>query len=58
MYKRWQRALQIAKILFEQEGYHTRYLQEIEDFLHRTCDTTGRVLNGQDLHRQAHEERC
>jgi len=24
------RALEIAKILFEAEGYHTKYLQEIE----------------------------
>jgi hypothetical protein len=27
---RWLRALAIAKILFEEEGYHTRYLEEIE----------------------------
>ena len=27
---RWLRALSIAKILFEEEGYHTRYLDEIE----------------------------
>ena len=28
--KRQLRALQLAKILFEAEGYHTRYLREIE----------------------------
>jgi hypothetical protein len=39
MYNRWQRALQIAEILCEQEGYHTRYLHEIDDFLQRTYDT-------------------
>lgn len=27
---RWLRALSIAKILFEEEGYHTAYLEEIE----------------------------
>jgi len=27
---RWIRALAIAKILFEEEGYHTRYLEEIK----------------------------
>jgi len=30
---RWLRALTIAKILFEGEGYHTRYLREIEQFI-------------------------
>jgi hypothetical protein len=28
--RRWCRALSIAKILFEEEGYHTVYLEEIE----------------------------
>ena len=27
----WFKALEIAKILFEDEGYHTRYLEEIEN---------------------------
>ena len=31
--KRWLRALAIAKILFEDEGYHTVYLEEIETFI-------------------------
>jgi hypothetical protein len=31
--KRWQRALGIAKILFEDQGYHTAYLEEIEEAL-------------------------
>lgn len=33
--KRWLRALEIAKILFEDQGYHIRYLEEIEHFLRR-----------------------
>ena len=32
---RWLRALTIAKILFEDQGYHTRYLEEIEQFIQR-----------------------
>ena len=31
--KRWLRALEIAKCLFEDEGYHTLYLEEIEEFI-------------------------
>jgi len=31
--KNWLRALEIAKILFEDEGYHTLYLEEIEEFI-------------------------
>lgn len=30
---RWLKALEIAKILFEEEGYHTRYLQAIEELI-------------------------
>jgi len=33
--KRWLRALGIAKILFEDQGYHTRYLEEIENVIRR-----------------------
>jgi hypothetical protein len=33
--KRWVRTLEIAKILFEDEGYHSLYLEEIEDFVRR-----------------------
>ena len=32
----WLRALTIAKILFEDQGYHTLYLEEIEQFIHYT----------------------
>ncbi len=31
--KRWLKALNIAKLLFEDQGYHYRYLEEIEDFI-------------------------
>ena len=31
--KRWLRALTIAKILFEDQGYHTQYLVEIETLI-------------------------
>ncbi len=31
--KRALRAIEIAKILFEDEGYHTRYLEAVEKFL-------------------------
>ena len=30
---RWVRALGIAKILFEEQGYHTEYLEQIERYL-------------------------
>ncbi len=40
--RRWLRALSIAKILFEEEGYHTRYLDEIEHWI-----VTGQVAEGQ-----------
>lgn len=33
--RRWRRALEIARILFEQEGYQLRYLDEIEEALTR-----------------------
>jgi tRNA G18 (ribose-2'-O)-methylase SpoU len=31
--KNWLKALAIAKVLFEEEGYHTRFLEQIEAFL-------------------------
>ena len=31
--KRWFRALEIAECLFEEEGYHTEYLKDIEKVL-------------------------
>ena len=33
--KRWLRALEIAKILFEDQGYHSMYLEGIENFIWR-----------------------
>jgi hypothetical protein len=33
--KRWLKALRIAKIIFEDQGYHTLYLDEIERFIKR-----------------------
>jgi hypothetical protein len=30
---RWLRALEIAKACFYFEGYHTRYLEEIENYI-------------------------
>ena len=31
--RRWLKALSIAKILFEEDGYFTDYLEEIEAFI-------------------------
>jgi len=33
--KRWLRAFEIAKILFEHEGYHTAFLNQAETFIRR-----------------------
>ena len=33
--KRWLKALRIAKIIFEDQGYHTLYLDEVERFIRR-----------------------
>jgi len=33
--KRWLKALEIAKIIFEDQGYHTAYLEEMEKFIRR-----------------------
>ena len=33
--KRWLKAIKIAKIIFEDQGYHTAYLEEIEKFIRR-----------------------
>jgi len=32
---RWLRALGIAKVVFDDEGYHSHYLQQIENFIRR-----------------------
>jgi hypothetical protein len=33
--KRWLKALRVAKIIFEDQGYHTLYLDEAERFIRR-----------------------
>ena len=37
--RRWLKALEIARILFEDEGYHTRYLEQIEDHIREQANT-------------------
>ena len=31
--RRWKKALRIAKVLFEDQGYRTGYLEEIESYI-------------------------
>ena len=38
-FNRWIRALGIAKILFENDGYFTDYLDEIEAFIRRSYES-------------------
>jgi hypothetical protein len=45
--RRWLRALEIAKILFEDQGYHARYLQAIEACIRRCKMYSPRI--SQDL---------
>jgi hypothetical protein len=33
--RRWLKALRIAKIIFEDQGYHTHYLDEVERIIKR-----------------------
>jgi len=33
--KRWLRALEIARAVFWAEGYHTEYLEDLEEFIRR-----------------------
>ena len=33
--KRWLKALEIAKIIFEDQGYHTCYLEDLEKFIRK-----------------------
>ena len=44
--RRWLSALGIAKTMFEADGYHTVYLEEIDTFIkegnHDTADTSQR----------------
>jgi hypothetical protein len=42
--RRWMRALEIAKICFESEGYHTRYLDEIEHFIREHRNGKGKGI--------------
>jgi hypothetical protein len=45
--KRWLKALRIACILFEEDGYHTAYLSEIEAFIEtKTAITQPMQVNG------------
>ena len=39
---RWLKALEIARCMFEADGYHTVYLKEIEDFIKRDAHLTGK----------------
>ena len=41
--KRWLKALRIAKIIFEDEGYHTLYLEGIEKFIRRKLMYSPRI---------------
>lgn len=42
--KRWLRALEIAKILFEDQGYHSVFLEEIENFIKREIKYSQKAL--------------
>jgi hypothetical protein len=53
--RRWHRALAIAAILFEQDGYHSRYLHELSQFVaHLPC--TGAKTRRK--HRDQAEQYC
>ena len=39
---RWLKALEIAKCLFENDGYHTVYLEDIENFIKKDFNLTGK----------------
>jgi hypothetical protein len=41
--KRWLRALKIAKIIFEDEGHHTFYLEGIEKFIRKKIIYSPRI---------------
>ena len=41
--RRWLKALEIAKICFESEGYHTRYLEEIEYSIRERGNGKGKI---------------
>lgn len=44
--KRWLRALELAKCLFEIEWYHTRYLEEIEQSIKQMMKTPSHIIKG------------
>jgi hypothetical protein len=44
--KRWLRALGIPKILFEDQGYHTHYLEEIGNVLRREAMYNPKINQG------------
>ena len=41
--KRWINALKIARIIFEDQGYHTLYLDEVERFIKRKIIYSPRI---------------
>lgn len=43
--KRWLRALEIAKILFEDQVNHSVFLEEIENFIKREIKYSQKALN-------------
>lgn len=44
--QRWIRALDIAKILFDDNGYHTAYLEEIKQFIMTQQNQPKEINNG------------
>ena len=44
-FKRWNQALNIAKVLFWADGYHTKYLKEIEKFIQDIQEREGQYVN-------------
>jgi hypothetical protein len=53
--RRWRRALAIAAILFEQDGYHSRYLHELSQFVARL---PGNGAAPQPTRREQAEQYC
>jgi len=48
----WLRALSIAKILMEEEGYHTLYLEELETYIKEKQNEENRKSLGKRERRQ------
>ena len=58
--KRWFRAIELAGILFEDQGYHRDYLNEIEEFIRREKIMYSPKINQElipDLYHRAKAER-